>query len=71
MTSAQSEANCVVLALTFVSALIRFANEVGQDRDRQVVFSGGEFPLVMDAPFAKMNEHFKRKVPVGLAGNVP
>ena len=71
VTSAPSEANCAVLALTFVSALIRFANEVGQDRDRQDVFSGGEFPLVMDAPFAKMDEDFKRKVPVGLAGNVP
>jgi DNA sulfur modification protein DndD len=71
VTSAPSEANCAVLALTFVSALIRFANEVGQDKDRKDVFSGGEFPLVMDAPFAKMDEDFKRKVPTGLAGNVP
>ena len=71
VTSAPSEANCAVLALTFVSALIRFANEVGEDKDRPDVFSGGEFPLVMDAPFAKMDEDFKRKVPTGLAGNVP
>ena len=71
ITSAPSEANCAVLALTFVSALIRFAREVGDDKNRQSVFSGGEFPLVMDAPFAKMDVEFKQKVPRGLASTVP
>jgi len=72
VTSAPSEANYAVLALTFVSALISFAKEVGRDPDRDgQVFAGGDFPLVMDAPFAKMDVEFKEKVPVGLAEVVP
>lgn len=72
VTSAPSEANCAVLALTFVAALIRFAKEVSEDRSKRVeVFAGGEFPLVMDAPFAKMDVDFKSKVPKGLARVVP
>lgn len=72
VTSAPSEANCAVLALTFVSTLIRFALEISQDKDRDhSIFSGGEFPLVMDAPFAKMDVEFKTRVPAGLAENVP
>lgn len=69
--SAPSEANCAVLALTFVSALIRFAAEIGKDTGRKGVFAGGEFSLVMDAPFAKMDTAFKQRVPIGLAKTVP
>ena len=71
VTSAPSEANCAVLALTFVAALIEFASEIGKDPNQRSMFAGGEYTLVMDAPFAKMDEDFKRKVPLGLAHVVP
>jgi DNA sulfur modification protein DndD len=71
VTSAPSEANCAVLALTFVCALIRFAKQISQDKDRGAFFSGGDFPLVMDAPFAKMDTEFKQKVPKGVTNTVP
>ena len=69
VTSAPSEANCQVLALAFVSALIRFARELAGDE--RSFFEGGDFPLVMDAPFAKMDTQFKERVPKGLARAVP
>jgi DNA sulfur modification protein DndD len=38
---------------------------------RQQVFQGGDYPLVMDAPFATMDTHLKRSVPSGLRSIVP
>lgn len=35
------------------------------------MFQGGDYPLVMDAPFATMDKHFKQTVPSGLRSVVP
>ncbi|QDT16784.1 AAA family ATPase [Alienimonas californiensis] len=76
--SAPSSANLRALALCFVSGLIQLAKDIGEDNaerrsrnERATMFEGGEFPLVMDAPFATMDEHFKRHVPAGLRRVVP
>lgn len=71
--SASSSANLQAVALCFVSALIKLADDIGRHPDsarRGDVFRGGQYPLVMDAPFAKM-EHFKTTVPAGLRAVVP
>lgn len=77
-TSAPSSANLRTLSLSFVSALIQLAADIseeashGADRNRrQQPFQGGTYPLVMDAPFATMDQHFKRTVPAGLRQVVP
>ena len=75
-TSAPSSANLRALALCFVSALIKLAAEIGktengQEVKRQQPFQGGDYPIVMDAPFATMDSHFKRTVPLGLRTVVP
>ncbi len=77
-TSAPSSANLRTLSLSFVSALIQLAadirDEESQQSDgshRQQPFQGGTYPLVMDAPFATMDQHFKRTVPSGLREVVP
>ena len=75
-TSAPSSANLRALALCFVSALIKLAAEIGktesgQEVKRQQPFQGGDYPIVMDAPFATMDSHFKRTVPLGLRKVVP
>lgn len=77
-TSAPSSANLRVLALCFVSALIKLAKEIGVEAKQKAdagqrvpMFQGGDYPLVMDAPFATMDKHFKRAVPGGLRGVVP
>jgi len=74
--SAPSSANLRALALCFVSALIKLAAQIGkaeagQENKRQQPFQGGDYPLVMDAPFATMDSHFKRTVPLGLRKVVP
>lgn len=76
--SAPSSANLRALALCFVSALIKLAHDMGVDlrsrseADRRyMMFQGGEYPIVMDAPFATMDRHFKQVVPSGLREVVP
>lgn len=69
--SAPSAANQRTLALGFVSSLIRLAAEAKDSTNAMGLFSGGDYPLVMDAPFATMDEHFKRTVPAGLLEMVP
>lgn len=64
--SAPSSANQRALALGFVTSLIRLAAEAGAKTDKSDFFLGGDYPLVMDAPFATMDDHFKRTIPVGL-----
>jgi DNA sulfur modification protein DndD len=76
VTSAPSSANLRALALCFVSALIKLAAEIGNDEinagsRRHQPFQGGDYPIVMDAPFATMDSHFKRTVPSGLREVVP
>ena len=78
ITSAPSSANRRALALCFVSALIKLASDIRaeikrkpEDGKRLQMFQGGEYPLVMDAPFAHMDRHFKQTVPAGLPGVVP
>lgn len=73
VTSAPSSANLKALSLCFVAALIKLAHSLGQDEADETghVFQGGEYPLVMDAPFAKMDTYFKRSVPAGLRRSVP
>lgn len=77
-TSAPSSANLRALALCFVSALIKLANEIGIESRQKAdsprkhqMFQGGEYPLVMDAPFATMDKYFKQTVPPGLRAVVP
>jgi DNA sulfur modification protein DndD len=76
--SAPSSANLRALALCFVSALIKLAYEIGREAKhkseearKHQMFQGGEYPLVMDAPFATMDKYFKRTVPSGLRSVVP
>ena len=76
--SAPSSANLRALALCFVSALIKLAHDIGiEERQRadqgrrQNMFQGGDYPLVMDAPFSTMDKHFKTMVPSGLREVVP
>ncbi|MEI7687453.1 MAG: AAA family ATPase [Planctomycetota bacterium] len=78
ITSAPSSANRRALALCFVSALIKLASDIRtemkkkQDETKRLqMFQGGEYPLVMDAPFAHMDKHFKQSVPAGLREVVP
>lgn len=76
VTSAPSSANLRALALCFVSALIKLASEIGKEESmsevrRQQPFQGGDYPIVMDAPFATMDAHFKRTIPLGLREVVP
>ena len=73
VTSAPSSANLKALSLCFVSALITLARELrSKSQDgRLKIFDGGDFPLVMDAPFAKMDTYFKSRVPHGLRQCVP
>ena len=73
VTSAPSSANLKALSLCFVSAIITLARELGSNgkSSRLKIFDGGSFPLVMDAPFAKMDTYFKRTVPNGLRRCVP
>jgi DNA sulfur modification protein DndD len=78
IVSAPSSANLRALALCFVSALIKLASEIGREAKmkndevrKHQMFQGGDYPLVMDAPFATMDKHFKRTVPRGLRSVVP
>jgi DNA sulfur modification protein DndD len=61
-----------------VSALIKLASDIRaeiknrpNDAKKLQMFQGGEYPLVMDAPFAHMDKHFKQTVPPGLRSVVP
>ena len=65
ITSAPSSANRRALALSFVSALIKLASDIRaeirkkpDDPKRLQMFQGGEYPLVMDAPFAHIGSAF-------------
>ncbi len=70
VASATSAANQRALALGFVGSLIRLASEAANSEDSQF-FAGGDYPLVMDAPFATMDDYFKGTVPRGLLKTVP
>lgn len=70
--SAPSSANKRALALSFVTSLIKLADKAQTSgQDRRLLFAGGQYPLLMDAPFATMDSHFKRAVPAGLRRTVP
>ena len=73
ITSAPSQANQRALALSFIGALIALSREVAETPapGTASVFSGGDYCLVMDAPFATMDTHFKTKIPSGLVDLVP
>jgi DNA sulfur modification protein DndD len=78
IASAPSSANRRALALCFVSALIKLASDIRAELRRKPeeaqklqMFHGGDYPLVMDAPFAHMDRHFKQSVPSGLRSVVP
>lgn len=78
ITSAPSSANRRALALCFVSALIKLASDIRAEVKKKLedakslqMFQGGDYPLVMDAPFAHMDHHFKQSVPAGLRAVVP
>ena len=74
-----SGANQAVLALSFVACFIELKAQVGANagrvsgaRDKLAqTFQKSRYPMVMDAPFAKMDEHFREKVPPYLANTVP
>lgn len=70
--SAPSSANRRALALSFVTALIKLADKArAPGKGERLLFTGGHYPLIMDAPFATMDSHFKQTVPVGLRKTVP
>jgi DNA sulfur modification protein DndD len=69
--SAASSANRRAMALAFISSLIRLAREISEAPGKAIFFEGGLYPLVMDAPFATMDQFFKTQVPRGLADVVP
>ena len=74
--SAPSQSYKRALALAFVAALIKLAKDISESVDASKpaetsVFSGGLYPLVMDAPFAHMDEEFKRTIPRNLVSIVP
>jgi|GEM_PF-1935833 len=78
IVSAPSSANLRALSLCFVSALIKLASDIGREAKQKTeearkhqMFQGGDYPLVMDAPFATMDKHFKQSVPKGLRSVVP
>jgi DNA sulfur modification protein DndD len=73
--SAPSQANQRALSLAFIGALISLAKEVDDyvksSGDSKMLYQGGVYGLVMDAPFATMDAHFKRTLPQGLVELVP
>jgi len=69
--SAPSSANRRAMALAFISSLIRLAGEIAEEETPTGFFEGGDYPLVMDAPFATMDRYFKTQIPRGLAEVVP
>jgi DNA sulfur modification protein DndD len=73
--SAPSQANIRALALAFIGALISLAKEVSDyvtaTGDERMPYRGGIYGLVMDAPFATMDAHFKTHLPRGLVDLVP
>jgi hypothetical protein len=73
--SAPSQANLRALALAFIGALISLAREVDEyvrhNTDSKAFYQGGVYGLVMDAPFATMDSHFKKTLPAGLITLVP
>jgi DNA sulfur modification protein DndD len=73
--SAPSQANIRALALAFIGALIALAKEVNdyvnETDDQRMPYRGGVYGLVMDAPFATMDAHFKERLPKGLVELVP
>lgn len=73
VNSEPSGANQTVLALCFVACIIQLAAQGdgegnGDDSD---VFSNDEYPMVMDAPFAKLGGHLSKRLPNYLADTVP
>lgn len=75
VTAAPSQANEVALSLAFIASLVRFSRAIAdfdkKDAGTRRLFHGGDFPVVMDAPFAKLDRDFKEKIPEGLKKVVP
>jgi len=69
--SAPSSANRRAMALVFISSLIRLAGEIAEKDTPPGFFKGGQYPLVMDAPFATMDSFFKTNISRGLRKVVP
>jgi DNA sulfur modification protein DndD len=74
--AAPSQANECALSIAFIASLVRLARDMhqagrGAPASGGMLFRGGEFPLVMDAPFAKMDRDFKERIPEGLRRVVP
>jgi DNA sulfur modification protein DndD len=72
IADAPSEANQGVMALCFTSAFVDLAKRLNEDTDSTAAyFQGGQFPMVMDAPFSDWDAHFCRTVSSHLADTVP
>jgi len=70
--SVTSGANSSVLALCFVASFIELAKNIKNDQaGDKLAIAKANYPMVMDAPFAKMGEHFSGKVPDYLCKAVP
>lgn len=71
--SAPSDANQKVLAICFIASFIDLAKNVAESSrgESAPMLSTSEYPMVMDAPFAKMDSHFCTTVPRHLATVVP
>ena len=67
-----SEANQGVMALCFTSAFVDLAKRLSEDDDStSEYFQGGQFPMVMDAPFSDWDAHFCRTVSAHLSQTGP
>jgi len=53
-----------VLSLAFVSSLVRKAEELrsGSSTSSAGLFSGGQYPLIMDSPFGSLEVEYRRQV---------
>jgi DNA sulfur modification protein DndD len=67
-----SGANQGVLALCFIASMVELAYRVSlQQSGSADPISTNRYPMVMDAPFAKMDDHFRTTVPNYLSRVVP
>ena len=53
-----------VLSLAFVASLVREANRTHEERQNRSagLFTGGQYPLVMDSPFGSLEVEYRREV---------
>ena len=66
-----SESNQGVVAICFISAFIELAKRLAEDPGAGRFFQGGQFPMVMDAPFSDWDKYFCETVSKHLADTVP